>query len=316
MRYSNSNYHQPVLLNEVLDFWHCKKGGFYIDGTLGTGGHAQALLENDLQATCLGIDCDPDAIAIAEKRLERFKNRFQIVKENYMNIPKILDELKFPKVDGLLLDLGVSSLQLSSAERGFSFLHSGPLDMRMDPTGGETAIGLIHRFSVEQLAQIIFRYGEERFARIIASVIKKAELKGDINNTLQLANIISHAVLGKRNGTMGRIHPATKTFQALRIAVNKELENLEFLLNRLEDILTSGGRAVFIAFHSLEDRLIKIKLKELARGCVCPNDFPKCVCGKKPIFRILTRKVIKPTLKEIEQNPRSRSARIRVVEKV
>lgn len=318
-------YHRPVLLKEVLSFWHSKKGGFYIDATVGTGGHAEALLEQDDQAVCLALDCDPEAVRLARERLGRFGKRALLLKENYIHLPEIMRELGTPKASGLLLDLGVSSLQLDVSERGFSFLKKGPLDMRMDSEKGENAKSLIHRLSIEELAKLIKRFGEEPKSKPIAIALKKAESNLRLTDTLECAQIISRTLLGfgkpfsRKKGEWRRfkeLHPATKTFQALRIAVNRELENLEGLLKKVSALLVFGGRAVFISFHSLEDRLVKNAMKMWCAGCVCPSDFPKCVCGKNPEFKILTPKVLRASQEEVEENPRSRSARMRSAEKI
>jgi 16S rRNA (cytosine1402-N4)-methyltransferase len=308
--------HEPVLLNEVLSFWHWKKGGFYIDGTLGLGGHSEALLAVDSKARCLGIDRDSQAVQLAQERLKQYGGRAMIRHANYKDLIEIIKKEKLGTADGILLDLGVSSMQLDQAERGFSFRKQGPLDMRMDPSQGPTVLDLIHRLSPAELAEIIQRYGEEKKAKVIAVALKNAESKHELSDTIKCAEIISAAVGGRFQSGKGRIHPATKTFQALRIALNQELQSLEIFLESLPDLLNPSGRALLISFHSLEDRIIKNKIRQWVKGCLCPPSFPKCVCGKFPVFRELNRKPVTASAEEIRLNPRSRSAKLRVVEKL
>lgn len=308
--------HQPVLLKEVSDFWHSKRDGFYIDATVGTGGHTEALLEQDSRAVCLALDRDPEAIQIAQKRLSKFGNRILLLKENYVHLPELIQKFKLPPADGILFDLGVSSLQLGAPVRGFSFMNRGPLDMRMDPEAGETAAELIRRLSTAELAKLIQHFGEEFSSKPIASALKKAEARGALRDTVECAKIISRAVFSKRRSSGKSIHPATKTFQALRIGVNRELENVAEMLKKVPSLMGSRGRVIFISFHSLEDRLVKTEMKKWTRGCICPSDFPQCVCGRNPEFKILTPKVLRPTEIELKKNPRSRSARMRVAEKI
>lgn len=309
-------YHQPVLLKEVLSFWHVRKGGFYVDGTVGTGGHTEALLEKDPSARCLALDCDPDALAVARDRLKRFEERVFLLKESYANLPEVILKTGFPAADGVLLDLGVSTLQIESSERGFSFLRRGPLDMRMDPTSGESAADLIDRISVNELAQIIRRYGEEPLAKMIASSLKKAVSVQGLRDTVSCAEVISRVVFSKTGKSARKIHPATRTFQALRIAVNGEIENLKKFLGEVPALLAFGGRIVVISFHSLEDRLVKSTMRGWSKGCICPSDFPQCVCGQRPIFKILTHKALKATEMEVKENRKSHSARMRAAEKI
>lgn len=307
-----SIFHRPVLLKEVLRYWFKKKGGIYLDATIGTGGHAEALLKTDPKIKLIGLDLDPHAIQITKKRLEPFRKRVVLLNENFTYLPRILSRLKIGKIDGFLADLGLSSLQLESPERGFSFLREGPMDMRMNPTTGRTALELICQLTAQELRKLIQKFGEESRSHSIAAALKKEVSLGRLRNTLDCARIISSMIPARRI----RIHPATKTFQALRIAVNNELENLQQLLQELPSLLSAGARALFIAFHSLEDRLIKNSFRIWARGCTCPPSFPQCVCGKKGSFRILTPKPIAPGAKEIQSNPRSRSAKMRVAEKI
>ena len=236
-----------------------------------------------------------------------------LVNENYANIPAVVEKLGLPKADGLLADLGVSSMQLDQAERGFSFGKTGPLDMRMNPSEGAPASALIRRLSEKDLARLIERYGEDRQASRIARALKMADDRGELTDTAKCAEVIARAVPA---AAKSRIHPATRTFQALRIAVNGEIEGLERLLAAAPELLTRGGRAVFVSFHSLEDRLVKDAFREWSRGCVCPPDFPVCRCGRKPGFKVLTRKPVEASEKEVRENPRSRSAKLRAAEKI
>ena len=306
--------HRPVLLEEVMRFWRVRPGGTYLDGTLGAGGHAEALLSLDPSARCLALDRDPDAVDAASERLKKFGGRVIVVRENFSNAQAVMARFGIPALDGSLLDLGVSSMQLDRADRGFSQIRSGPLDMRMDPTRGETARDLIVRLQAGELARVIREYGEEPHAGKIARVLKEAVSAGRLKTTVQCADLVSRTV---PSGSVrpGR-HPATRTFQALRIAVNGELESLARFLDFFPEMLAPGGRAVFISFHSLEDRMVKTGIRKFSRRCVCPNDFPKCVCGKPGILRETIRKAVRPSPAEIESNPRSRSARMRVAEKI
>lgn len=290
-----------------------------MDGTVGAGGHAEALLKKDSQAVCIGIDRDIEAIETAKKRLERFGKRVCLIHGNYVHLKEILKKEKIDTVHGILLDLGVSSLQLDNPSRGFSFRKKGPLDMRMNQLDQETALNLIRRLSIEDLRDLIWCYGEEKYASGIAAALKKAESEGKLTDTVQCAEIISEFVRSRKREVFSKkssIHSATKTFQALRIEVNKELEYLRKFLNEIPSILSLGGRALFISFHSLEDRLVKNKFREWSRGCRCPSDFPKCVCGEKSEFKILTKKPLVPAEEEMMENPRSRSAKLRVAEKI
>lgn len=305
-------FHRPVLLKEVLSYWGTKKGGTYLDATIGTGGHSEALLRQNPKCRVVGLDLDPMALEIAKKRLAPFKGRVRLLNENFMNLSAVISKLKIGPLDGFLADLGTSSLQLESPERGFSFLRAGPLDMRMNPFQGETALELICNTPEKGLRQLIQKFGEEPRAQLIASLLKKAATQGKLNNTLDCARIISRAVTPKRE----KMHPATRTFQALRIAVNNELDNLEKLLKELPLCLARGARAVFISFHSLEDRLVKSMMQSLSRGCICPPAFPQCVCGKKATLKILTNKPVTPQPEEIKSNPSCRSAKMRVAEKI
>lgn len=305
-------FHRPVLLKEVLETWGTNKGGIILDATVGTGGHAEAILRRYPKITLIGLDLDPAALEITKKRLQPFKKRVHLLNENFTNLPAVLAKLKMGTIDGFLADLGTSSLQLESPERGFSFLRAGPLDMRMNPSHGKTALQLILDSSESELSNLIRKFGEEGRGKAIASALKKAAAQSALKNTLDCAEVVSRVVIPKKR----KIHPATKTFQALRIAVNNELENLENLLKELPRFMARGARSVFITFHSLEDRLVKSAIQSWSRGCICPPAFPQCVCGKKATFKILTTKPVVPQAEEIESNPRSRSAKMRVAEKI
>jgi len=308
------NLHKPVLLKEVLQFWHSKPGGHYIDGTLGLGGHALGLLKMDPHLKCLGMDCDQNAISLATESLQNFKDRTFIFNDSYLHLPEVMKKNGWDKTDGILLDLGVSSLQLDDPSRGFSLKKSGPLDMRMDPTLKLTALDLIKNLSQQELAGVILKFGEERFAKEIAFNLKRAVAQIPDLDTNACAEIIKNCI--PQQFTYKKIiHPATKTFQALRIAVNHELENLRIFLDSVPDLIEKGGRLVLISFHSLEDRLIKEKALYWQKNCICPPSFPKCVCSKESLFKLLTKKPITASPLEINENPRSRSAKLRVLEK-
>lgn len=302
--------HEPVLLREVLVCLNPQPGGRFIDGTVGAGGHAQRLLEATTPGgRLLGFDRDPTALAYATRRLAPFGERFTPVARTYGDMGDIAPEFGFSSVDGVLLDLGLSSRQLDDAKRGFSFLKEGPLDMRFDPRQGETAADLINNLSAEELADIFRRYGEEQQSRRIARLIV---IHRPLRTTTELAGLIEREI-GRRSHT-GR-HPATKVFQALRIAVNGELEEVERGIRAAVDLLRPGGRLAVISFHSLEDRLVKQFFRESARDCICPPEQPVCTCGTQPTLRLVRRKVIQATPEEIAANPRSRSARLRVAAK-
>ncbi|OGR84303.1 MAG: 16S rRNA (cytosine(1402)-N(4))-methyltransferase [Elusimicrobia bacterium RIFCSPLOWO2_01_FULL_54_10] len=310
----NDYEHKTVLPGETIELWHAKPGGVYVDATLGLGGHSEALLALDPQATVLGLDVDDEALQVSRSRLARFGPRILPVKESYMNLSQALHAAHFKEADGVLADLGVSSLQLDKAERGFSFRNSGPLDMRMDSAQEQTALELIQQSSDEELEQILRTYGEERLARSIARRLKEASRDGRLTDTLSCAAVVA-SVYGKRGGRE-KIHPATRTFQALRIAVNREMANLDKFLVDAPRLLAQGGRLVCLSFHSLEDRKVKTAFRALSQGCVCPADFPKCVCGKTAEFKMLTKKPVVAADVETARNPRSRSARLRALERI
>ncbi len=299
--------HIPVLRQEVIEALRVTPGGRYIDCTLGGGGHAEAFLEHCLPGgQLLGIDADPQALEIARARLARFGDAALLVNDNFANLNSICLKYDFLPVHGVLFDLGLSSLQLEAPGRGFSFQQDAPLDMRFSPEQELTAADIVNTYPAEDLAGIIREYGEERFSERIARRIMENR---PVKSTLQLARIIELAT-----GRWGRIHPATRTFQALRIAVNDELGNLEKALKQANDVLVAGGRLAVISYHSLEDRIVKNFMRQEARGCICPPGTIICSCEHKVSLRVLTKKVITPSSSEVESNPRSRSARMRVAE--
>ncbi len=299
---------------EVVSYLNPKPSGIYVDCTLGGGGHTRAILEAVPDTRVIALDVDEDAIKEAEKRLKEFGQRVTIVRENYRNIKEVLKRLRIDRVDGVVLDLGVSSYQLERAERGFSFLRDAPLDMRMDRRQTLTAYDLVNGLSEKELEEIFRLYAEERRARSFARAIVRARQTRPIKTTGELADIIMDTLPERLKHA--RIHPATRVFQALRIAVNRELENLNAGLRHSIDCLNRAGRIVVISFHSLEDRIVKNTFKELEKGCICPPELPECACGRKPVLRVITKKVVLPSLKEVEKNPRARSARLRVAEKL
>jgi 16S rRNA (cytosine1402-N4)-methyltransferase len=306
--------HTPVLTQEVVQYLTTGHGGTLVDGTVGLGGHAEALLLADPNARVVGIDRDPHALERARARLRCFGERVSLVHGNYADIGEHLARLGLGSVDGVLLDLGVSSMQLDDPERGFSLRADGPLDMRMDPTCGPTAAEWLATTSVDDMARAIGQYGEERYARRIARAIEAARERGPIQTTSQLVEVVHRAVPGIYFAQ--RIDPATRTFQALRIAVNGELAALEQGLREGFRALALGGAFVAISFHSLEDRIVKTFFRERAASCVCPPDFPECRCGKKVEAEILTRKPMVPSDLDIRKNPRARSAKLRAARRV
>jgi 16S rRNA (cytosine1402-N4)-methyltransferase len=304
--------HIPVMYEEVLDLLRPRPGGSFIDGTLGAGGHTAGLLRASApDGRVLGLDRDEDALAFARERLEEFGQRVTYVKATFAEMDEIAPLYGFAVADAILLDLGLSSRQLEDARRGFSFRGNGPLDMRFDRSGGQTAADLINNLSEEEMAQILRRYGEVRRNRKFARALINAR---PLQSTRQVVAVIEAEAAGsRRRGS--RIHPATKVFQALRIAVNDELEALTEGLKAAVTLLKHGGRLAVISFHSLEDRLVKQFFREQSRDCICPPEQPICTCNTTPALKLVTRKVVKPTALEISRNVRSRSARLRVAEK-
>lgn len=302
--------HKPVLLKETIEALAIQPGGRYIDCTLGGGGHAAAILEQSAPGgQLLGIDADPEAIRIATARLSKYQNSVLLVNDNFGNLGDICKHYLFLPVHGILLDLGLSSNQLDDDPRGFSFQRDAELDMRFNPAQETTAAEIINTASETELALILREYGEERFNQRIARRIVQER---PINTTLQLAHVVEDALGGRH----GKIHPATRTFQALRIAVNRELEMLEIALNKATEVLGIGGRLVVISYHSLEDRIVKHFMQKEAKDCICPPNIPVCHCGHSASLRIVNKKVIVPSEEELIDNPRSRSAKMRVAEKI
>jgi 16S rRNA (cytosine1402-N4)-methyltransferase len=296
----------------VLTALACRPGGFWVDGTIGGGGHAEAILRASApDGRLFGCDRDAAAAETARRRLRPFGARVIVRHADYRRIPELLDAIDAPRVSGLLLDLGISSLQLDDPGRGFSFQADGPLDMRIDRSQTGTAADLVNTLPEERLAAILKELGEETRARRIARAIVRARERGPIATTRALAAIVSAASPGP-----GRIHPATRTFQALRIATNGELDGLDRLLAEATSRLETGGRIAVISFHSLEDRVVKRTLRSLTRRCVCPRDLPVCVCGRPGIVRVITPRALRPAPEEVRDNPRSRSARLRAAERL
>lgn len=302
--------HVPVLVEQVLAHLCISSGARVIDATVGAGGHAGYILrESSPDGTLLGLDADPDAVQQAALALEEFRPRFTLETANFRDLSSVAPAQSFAEVDGILMDLGLSSRQLSDASRGFSFSREGPLDMRMNPGVGQPASVLVNGLSEDDLASLIWQYGEERRARRIARSIVSAR---PVTTTRQLSVLIESITAGRRE----RIHPATRTFQALRIAVNGELQALRLALPQAVNLLRQGGRLAIISFHSLEDRLVKRFFQQEARDCICPPEVPFCACGHHASLRTVTGKPIRPGPEEIAQNPRSRSARLRVAERI
>ena len=300
--------HKSVLLNEVIESLNIKADGYYVDGTLGGGGHALEVVKRLESGKLIGIDRDSDAIKAATQRLNDYINNVIIIRDNYVNIENIL------KRDGIYIDLGVSSYQLDTAERGFTYRFDAPLDMRMDDRNELKASDIVNDYSESELFHIIRDYGEDRFAKNIAKHIVEYRNKKRIETTFELVDIIKASIPMKIQVTGG--HPAKRTFQAIRIELNKELEVLTDSLDVMIDLLKPGGRLSVITFHSLEDRIVKQAFKKAESPCVCPKKFPVCVCGNKSKGRVITRKAIQPSEEELEENSRSKSAKLRVFEKV
>ncbi len=305
--------HIPVMLTEVLDGLALRPDGIYVDGTLGLGGHSFEILKATAPTGKLvGFDRDQQAIGHAAEHLTPYQDRAQLVHASYIEMRAQLARLEIPAVDGILLDLGLSSLQLDRPERGFSFREAGPLDMRFDMTAALTAADIVNTWDEEELANLIYHYGEERASRRIAKTIVNNR---PISTTKALAEVVATAIPPKMRRKL-KIHPATRTFQALRIAVNSELNAVETVIPEALDLLAPGGRLAIISFHSLEDRLVKVAFREAAKDCVCPDEQLLCVCGHSPQIKLITRKPLKATAEEIAQNPRSRSAKLRIAEKI
>ena len=307
-------HHISVLLNECIDNLNIRPDGIYVDGTMGGGGHSLEIAKRLTTGRLICIDQDPNAHEAAGKRLAEYKDRITFVRDNFGNIANILDSLGIEKIDGMLLDIGVSSHQLDEAERGFSYQQDAPLDMRMNPDRPFSAYDVVNGYDEDELDRVIFTYGEERWARRIAQFIVKERENKPIETTGELVDIIKKAV--PKGARKDGPHPAKRTFQAIRIEVNGELEVLQRAIDDVAARLAVGGRLCIITFHSLEDRIVKETFRKQENPCICPPQFPVCVCGKKPLGRVITRKPILPSKEELEENPRSRSAKLRVLEGV
>ncbi len=307
-------HHVSVLLNEVIEGLNIKDDGIYVDGTLGGAGHSLEIVKRIKSGKLVGIDQDLNALNKASEVLADYKDKIHLIHSNYENIDRVVKELGIFKVDGILLDLGVSSHQLDEESRGFSHNKDAPLDMRMDSSGSLTAWDVVNKYSQDELERIIKDYGEDRWAKRIAEFIVSERNEKPIETTLELVTVIKKAI--PKAVRMEGHHPAKKTFQAIRIEVNRELEVLSNSIKKMVDLLNPGGRLAIITFHSLEDRIVKEAFKELFKDCICPPEYPKCICDKKREIKIITRKPIVPGLKELEINPRSRSAKLRIAEKL
>lgn len=307
-------HHISVLLNECIEGLNIKENGIYVDGTLGGAGHSAEIVKRLTTGRLIGIDQDTNAIKAAEKRLEEYKDKVILVHDNFSNIKAVFSQLGIEKADGFLLDIGVSSHQLDEAERGFSYMHDAPLDMRMNRDNSFSAYNVVNEYSEDELSEIIYKYGEERWSKRIAQFIVAERSKKPIETTFELVDIIKKAV--PKGARKDGPHPAKRTFQAIRIEVNGELEILERTIDHMTELLNPGGRLCIITFHSLEDRIVKNAFRKQENPCTCPPEFPVCVCGKKKRANVITRKPILPSDEELEFNHRSRSAKLRILERV
>lgn len=306
--------HKPVLLEECLEALAIRPEGTYLDGTLGRAGHSLEIVKRLTTGRLIGIDQDAAAIEAAQVRLADYMDKVTLVRSNFSHLGEILQELQVDGVDGMLFDLGVSSPQLDDPARGFSYMHDAPLDMRMDERAPLSARDVVNDWSQEELRRILYEYGEERYASAIARAICRRREERPIETTFELVDIIKSAMPAA--ALREKQHPAKRSFQAIRIAVNGELDVLPPMLEAAADGLRPGGRLAVISFHSLEDRIVKKTMQELARGCICPPEFPVCVCGRKPKVKLITRKPIVSQEAELEDNPRARSAKLRVAERI
>lgn len=307
--------HKSVLLEETIDNLNIKPDGIYVDGTLGGAGHSEQIVKRLGEGgRLIGIDQDEDAIAAASKRLEPYGDKVTIVRDNYQNFRRILDELNIQKVDGILLDLGVSSYQLDNADRGFTYRVDAPLDMRMDNRQTKTAKDIVNDYSEAELFRILKDYGEERYAKSIAYHICKYRENKVIETTEELNDIICGSIPAKARNGQG--HPSKQTFQAIRIELNRELDVLRDSIDGMIASLNPGGRLCIITFHSLEDRIVKLAFRKNENPCICPPNFPVCTCGRKPLGKVITRKPIIPGERELEENSRSKSSKLRVFEAI
>ena len=306
--------HRPVLLQETMKLLVPERGGLFVDCTVGLGGHSEAILKSSNDTRVVGLDLDPAALAYARERLASFGDRFRGFQANFRDLAVVLSRAGERDADGVLVDLGVSSLQFDSPERGFSFRFDAPLDMRMDPTSGSTAADLLQQLPESEIARIIFEFGEERYSRRIARrIVERREQGKPVTTTKELADLVAGSVGG---GKRQQIHPATRTFQALRIAVNNELEGLGDFVELAVDLLAPDGRFAGISFHSLEDRILKQELRRLSGHCQCPPRLPVCSCGARKVVEVLTRRPVTPSAREVEENPRARSAKLRACRKL
>ena len=306
--------HRPVLLDECIENLKIRPDGVYLDGTLGRAGHSREIAKRLTTGRLICVDRDDAALEAAKERLADWMERVTLVHSNFDQVGDIVADLGLPGVDGMLFDLGVSSPQLDDGARGFSYMAHAPLDMRMDRSEGLTAADVVNTWPQEELKRILFQYGEERYAPLIAAAIVRRRQERPIGTTLELMDVIKSAMPGK--ALKEKQHPAKRSFQAIRIAVNDELASVERMLKGAVPKLNRGGRLAVITFHSLEDRIVKSGLAEFAKGCTCPPDFPVCVCGKTPDVKLINKKPILPTEREVEENPRARSAKLRVAEKL
>ena len=307
-------HHISALLNECIEGLNIKENGIYVDGTLGGAGHSAEIVKRLTTGRLIGIDQDTNAIKAAEKRLEEYKDKVTLVHDNFSNIKAVFSQLGIEKADGFLLDIGVSSHQLDEAERGFSYMHDAPLDMRMNRDNSFSAYNVVNEYSEDELSEIIYKYGEERWSKRIAQFIVAERKQKPIETTFELVDIIKKAV--PKGARKDGPHPAKRTFQAIRIEVNGELEILERTIDDMTELLNPGGRLCIITFHSLEDRIVKNAFRKQENPCTCPPEFPVCVCGKKKRANVITRKPILPSDEELEFNHRSRSAKLRILERI
>jgi 16S rRNA (cytosine1402-N4)-methyltransferase len=307
-------HHISVLLTEAVDALNIRPDGIYLDGTLGGAGHSLEIVKRLTTGRLIGVDRDPEALEAAKARLAPYLDRVTLVHSNFAELDAILDRLEIPAVDGMLFDLGVSSPQLDESERGFSYMADAPLDMRMDPGDRVTAREIVNTWPQDELRRILYAYGEERYAPQIAAAIVRRRAERPIETTLELVDVIRSGMPPK--ALREKQHPAKRSFQAIRIAVNDELSAVDRMMQTAVGRLNPNGRLAVITFHSLEDRIVKNAMAQAAKGCTCPPEFPVCVCGKKPQVRLITRKAILAGEAELEQNPRARSAKLRVAEKL
>lgn len=306
--------HRSVLLDECMDGLNISPDGIYVDGTVGGGGHSFEIAKRLSGGRLIAIDRDEAAIRAASARLAVYGDTATIVRSNFYELASVCEQLNIESIDGLLLDLGVSSHQLDIPDRGFSYMADAPLDMRMDKRDGLTAFDVVNGYSEERLKKILYEYGEERFSAAIVAAIVRERQKKPIETTLELSDIIKYSI--PPHAREGGHHPAKRSFQAIRIEVNGELDAIAPAIRKASEVMAKGGRIVIITFHSLEDRIVKQTYADMASGCTCPKNLPICVCGKTPEVKVLTKKPILPSEREIEENPRSRSAKLRVCEKL